>query len=227
MNKKSFIKKQLVVLFEKFGLTIIRNQKFYYADENAKLVEFVGYAGKSHILKKISRELNLTPSRGVLRFDSLDNNEFKELIDIFPLLVKQIFLSHPHPFLKTFSLIKKSVILRNINNKSLFFDEGLIKEFLVQILDLSETEDDLVNSFLGKFKIVIIRADFEIAIDRYISRDKPSIQELENGRKYLYYYVKQIDRFKQYLENHKISYLEYNNNSDRIELGKIIDFILK
>jgi hypothetical protein len=181
-------------IFEKLGYKITGYHHIYLKkSQPPSVVEFIGLAGKTYLLKNIVKSSDLKRVKPIMNRDF----DLNLIGDESKFIIKEIFdLNTELSYETRLSLFTKLMLSQNYKDYCQLWDEGFVKEGLSFILALTDKFPHLMVSLFRDFKFVIVSPPLDKVVNRYYNRDKPLITYAE-------YFDLNADSFLK-----KISYLE-------------------
>ena len=197
-------------------------------EPKGKVVEILGYQGKTTLKNKIVKYQKLISEKASLIDDDEIQNKLKIPNDLNTLIINEINKSNIE-LKKKIRRSKYYFDYLGIYNKYLFKNsiithEGIIKQYFNEFYNLLEMKN-IDFSFLNNFAFIILKNEFEETYRR--AKIRYGWNKIENREKFKQDYDKyyeMMDKFIFFLESKKISHLVYSNHKkDDLEL--IMNFI--
>jgi hypothetical protein len=189
------------------------------------VIEFIGLGGKTFLLKKLSKRLNLT--RVKPNFLNLDSKiGFDSGVESFLRSFHGLLLGRDNFYSIYNSVLEKLVILNKYVNYKQFWDEGIVKKNIRDILELYEIDQESVIKFIKNFVFIVVLPESTLLIaDRYSKRDNTEvteefIEEIESKKQC-------IVKFVEILETHGLNYTVVSGSDFSSNLELIENFLMR
>lgn len=190
---------------------------------NPYLIEFIGLGGKTFLLKKLSKRLNL--KRVKPNFLKLDSKiSFDNGVDKFLKAIHGLLIGRDNLYAVYNSLLEKLVILNKYIDYDQFWDEGMVKGSISYILELYDLDPESIIQFISNFVFIVVLPESRLLIaERYSKRDNLKITkdfiETIDFRKQL------ILRFVEILETHGVHHIIVSGVNTTYDIELIENFL--
>lgn len=160
-------------VFERLGYKLVGFHYIYLRKVPSPcVVEFIGLAGKTHLLKHIVELNDFKRVKPIVKHEL----NYNDLSDETKFIISEIFSVNVELSYSTrLSLLNKLILFQNYNNFIQMWDEGFVKESLIFVLDLIDKFPNLMANFFAGHKFVIVLPPIDKIVNRYYKRDKPLI----------------------------------------------------
>lgn len=223
-------KNYITQFVNKMGYNIVGHHHIYIKDQSPKNIniEFLGFAGKTYTLKKYYK---MTSLKKIKPLSKNNNNHLIQptdlkLIDKLNSIILQENINKTY-FKKIESLLNKIKIKNYYGEQgTIFWDEGIIKEFMSIFCDLEKIDNYLFQQYLNNYCFIILMPNINVAVKRYMKREKTKDPE----KRLAFYdsfkerYAK-MKEFIKFLKKSNIPFLIVDNTS-KVDFEMLHKFII-
>lgn len=210
---------------------------YLISSKRKRVLEFIGYGGKTTLLKAYFKHEKKRSSRLKKIKPTLDHlelkNSRKRVNKNYRLIIDQLTINIMDFYDSSynyFESVQKLLIMDKYHDKGIqLWDEGIIKGSFNYFVDISKEKPHLLSNLLRNFSFVVVRPPIEVTYNRYINRSKKKLEFLNlQAKKDLHSRIlesyKNLDEFITFLDNFTISHIILNGVS-KVNLVELTHFI--
>ena len=191
--------------------------------DEPRVFEFIGLAGKTYNLKRLSKEIGLMKTKPNYNVAMLDTQKIHDL-ELF-LKLSQV-LSKRTDFIHRFKeFFDKMIIVNQYRDFNQFWDEGIIKSHIDIFIELYKDSPKIIVNFLKRMAFIIVFPDdINLIRNRYLRRsgDADIGNELAD---YINKTLIAVNDFIEILDENMIDYIRVDGVDVNKDIIRIITFI--
>jgi deoxyadenosine/deoxycytidine kinase len=217
---KSYIKHWI----QKYGYRIEGYHHIYLMDsDEPRVFEFIGLAGKTHTLKRLSKEIGLMKIKPNYKDEMLVTQKIQDL-DLF-LKLSQVLSKRTDFYQRFKQMFDKMILVNQYKDFNQFWDEGIIKSHIDIFLELYEDDPKITVKFLKRMAfIIVLPDDINIIKNRYLKRS--GLADIGNGlADYINNSIRAVNAFIKILDDNMIDYIRVDTVDMNKDIVRIITFV--